>query len=36
MLAVAHPEEAERLQALAQEAVDQRWKTYVEMATRGV
>jgi pyruvate-ferredoxin/flavodoxin oxidoreductase len=31
----AHPAEAERLGALAQEAVDQRWDTYEEMATRG-
>jgi len=30
-----HPGEAERLAALAQEAVDQRWDTYEEMATRG-
>ena len=29
------PAEAERLTALAQEAVDQRWDTYEEMATRG-
>ncbi len=29
------PAEAERLGALAQEAVDQRWDTYEEMATRG-
>jgi pyruvate-ferredoxin/flavodoxin oxidoreductase len=29
------PAEAERLGALAQEAVDQRWRTYEEMATRG-
>jgi pyruvate-ferredoxin/flavodoxin oxidoreductase len=29
------PAEAERLGALAQEAVDQRWATYEEMATRG-
>jgi pyruvate-ferredoxin/flavodoxin oxidoreductase len=29
------PAEAERLAALAQEAVDQRWDTYEEMATRG-
>jgi pyruvate-ferredoxin/flavodoxin oxidoreductase len=34
-LANAHPAEAERLGALAQEAVDQRWDTYEEMATRG-
>ena len=30
-----NPAEAERLGALAQEAVDQRWATYEEMATRG-
>jgi pyruvate-ferredoxin/flavodoxin oxidoreductase len=30
-----HPAEAERLAVLAQEAVDQRWDTYEEMATRG-
>jgi pyruvate-ferredoxin/flavodoxin oxidoreductase len=30
-----HPAEAERLGLLAQEAVDQRWDTYEEMATRG-
>ncbi|HUZ23844.1 MAG TPA: pyruvate:ferredoxin (flavodoxin) oxidoreductase [Streptosporangiaceae bacterium] len=29
------PAEAERLGALAQQAVDQRWDTYEEMATRG-
>jgi hypothetical protein len=29
------PAEAERLAALAQQAVDQRWDTYEEMATRG-
>jgi pyruvate-ferredoxin/flavodoxin oxidoreductase len=29
------PAEAERLAALAQEAVDQRWQVYEEMATRG-
>ena len=34
-LANAHPAEAERLGILAQEAVDQRWDTYEEMATRG-
>ena len=28
------PAEAERLAGLAQEAVDQRWDTYEEMATR--
>jgi pyruvate-ferredoxin/flavodoxin oxidoreductase len=31
----ADPAEAERLLVLAQEAVDQRWQTYEEMATRG-
>jgi pyruvate-ferredoxin/flavodoxin oxidoreductase len=30
-----NPAEAERLGVLAQEAVDQRWSTYEEMATRG-
>jgi pyruvate-ferredoxin/flavodoxin oxidoreductase len=35
MLRNADPEEAERLLGLAQEAVDQRWRTYEEMATRG-
>jgi pyruvate-ferredoxin/flavodoxin oxidoreductase len=34
-LSNAHPAEAERLGILAQEAVDQRWDTYEEMATRG-
>jgi len=34
-LSNAHPAEAERLGVLAQEAVDQRWDTYEEMATRG-
>jgi pyruvate-ferredoxin/flavodoxin oxidoreductase len=34
-LANTHPAEAERLGALAQQAVDQRWDTYEEMATRG-
>jgi len=34
MLRNADPAEAERLLALAQEAVDQRWATYEEMATR--
>ena len=29
------PVEAERLLVLAQAAVDQRWQTYEEMATRG-
>ena len=35
MVRNADPEEAERLLGLAQEAVDQRWATYEEMATRG-
>ncbi|MFL6169088.1 MAG: pyruvate:ferredoxin (flavodoxin) oxidoreductase [Ornithinibacter sp.] len=35
MLRNADPAEAERLLGLAQEAVDQRWRTYEEMATRG-
>jgi pyruvate-ferredoxin/flavodoxin oxidoreductase len=34
-LANTDPAEAERLAALAQQAVDQRWDTYEEMATRG-
>jgi pyruvate-ferredoxin/flavodoxin oxidoreductase len=34
-LTSTHPAEAERLAALAQQAVDQRWDTYEEMATRG-
>ena len=34
-LASTDPAEAERLAILAQEAVDQRWDTYEEMATRG-
>jgi len=34
-LANTHPAEAQRLGILAQEAVDQRWDTYEEMATRG-
>ena len=33
-LASAEPAEAERLQALAQQAADLRWQTYEEMATR--
>ena len=33
-LSTTNPAEAERLAALAQEAVDQRWDTYEEMATR--
>jgi pyruvate-ferredoxin/flavodoxin oxidoreductase len=35
LLANADPAEAERLQALAQQAVDQRWQVYEEMAARG-
>ena len=34
-LAAAHPTEAERLVGLAQEVVDQRWRLYEAMATRG-
>jgi pyruvate-ferredoxin/flavodoxin oxidoreductase len=34
-LADSDPAEAERLLALAQQAVDQRWQVYEEMATRG-
>ena len=34
-LSNTNPAEAERLGELAQEAVDQRWSTYEEMATRG-
>jgi pyruvate-ferredoxin/flavodoxin oxidoreductase len=34
-LANTNPGEAERLLALAEEAVDQRWRVYEEMATRG-
>jgi pyruvate-ferredoxin/flavodoxin oxidoreductase len=34
-LANAHPEEAERLLALAQDSVDRRWKTYEDMASQG-
>ena len=34
MLRNSAPAEAERLLALAQEAVNQRWATYEEMATR--
>jgi len=33
-LANADPVEAERLLDLAQQAADQRWRTYEEMATR--
>ncbi|MDC5698002.1 pyruvate:ferredoxin (flavodoxin) oxidoreductase [Intrasporangium calvum] len=35
MLRSSDPDEADRLLVLAQEAVDQRWATYEEMATRG-
>jgi pyruvate-ferredoxin/flavodoxin oxidoreductase len=35
MLAKSDPAEAERLHGLAQQAVDRRWDTYEEMATRG-
>jgi pyruvate-ferredoxin/flavodoxin oxidoreductase len=35
VLSNTDPVEAERLGSLAQEAVDQRWSTYEEMATRG-
>ena len=34
-LADTDPAEAERLAELAQQAVDQRWDTYEEMASRG-
>ncbi len=34
-LAKSDPAEAERLHGLAEQAVDQRWDTYEEMATRG-
>jgi pyruvate-ferredoxin/flavodoxin oxidoreductase len=34
-LANSEPDEAERLLALAQQAIDQRWKTYEDMASRG-
>jgi pyruvate-ferredoxin/flavodoxin oxidoreductase len=34
-LANSNPAEGERLQELAQQTVDQRWRTYEEMATRG-
>jgi len=34
-LAATDPAEAERLAGLAQQAVDQRWQVYEEMATRG-
>jgi pyruvate-ferredoxin/flavodoxin oxidoreductase len=35
MLANSDPAEAERLLGLAQQAVEQRWNVYEEMATRG-
>jgi pyruvate-ferredoxin/flavodoxin oxidoreductase len=35
MLERAHPEEAHRLQALAQQDVDERWKYYEQLVTRG-
>jgi pyruvate-ferredoxin/flavodoxin oxidoreductase len=35
MLSHSNPDEAERLMGLAQQGVERRWKTYVEMATRG-
>ncbi len=35
MLRDRDPEEADRLLGLAEAAVDQRWQTYEEMATRG-
>ncbi len=34
-LTAAHPIEAERLLGLAQQVVEQRWRLYAEMATRG-
>ena len=34
-LANSDPDEAERLLTLAQQAIDQRWKTYEDMASRG-
>ena len=34
-LANSDPEEAERLLGLAQQAVEQRWNTYEDMASRG-
>src|SRR5271155_1091791 len=34
-LANAHPVEAERLLGLAEQAIEQRWNTYEEMASRG-
>jgi pyruvate-ferredoxin/flavodoxin oxidoreductase len=35
MLQRTHPEEAERLLLIAQQAADNRWQVYEEMATRG-
>ena len=35
MLRDADPDEADRLLALAEAAVEQRWQTYEELATRG-
>lgn len=35
MLQRSHPEEAERLLEIAQQAADNRWQVYEEMATRG-
>ena len=35
ILARANPGEAERLMTLAQEALNQKWAVYEEMATRG-
>ena len=34
-LANSDPDEADRLLALAQQAIDQRWVTYEDMASRG-
>ena len=34
-LTAAHPEEAERLTAVAQQAVDRRWQVYERMAAQG-
>jgi pyruvate-ferredoxin/flavodoxin oxidoreductase len=36
MLGASNPDEADRLLGLAQQQVERRWQTYVEMATRGV
>jgi pyruvate-ferredoxin/flavodoxin oxidoreductase len=35
MLSHSNPEEAERLLTLAQKNIERRWRTYLEMATRG-